>query len=124
MCPYTIAPANWIGLRVLVVTVVFLILLFATVFSQAREIVIYTQTTSTSGPTFELVADSNGTLYGLAEGGRNRSRRTWLFLLADAAGEGTKGVDRDGSLQFPGWHGRDLSHCRSLRPTGREGFSY
>ena len=50
-----------------------------------------------------------------------RSRRTWLFLLADTAGEGTKGVDRDGSLHVPGWHGRDLSHGRS-HTDGQGGF--
>ena len=53
--------------------------LLAAIPSQAREIVIYTQTTSTCGPTFELVADSNGTLYGLAEGGGKEQENLALF---------------------------------------------
>ncbi len=43
--------------------------LFSAVPSRAREIVIYNQTSSTLGPAFELVADSSGTLYGIADGG-------------------------------------------------------
>jgi hypothetical protein len=43
--------------------------LFAALPSQAKESVIFNQTSSTLGPAYELVADSSGTLYGLDDGG-------------------------------------------------------
>lgn len=121
MCPYTIAPANWIRRRVLVVTVVFSILLFATVFSQAREIVIYTQTTSTSGPTFELVADSNGTLYGLAEGGGTGAGELGSFYSLTPPAKGQKAWTETVLYSFQG--GTDgIYPIAGLTTDGQGGF--
>jgi len=44
-------------------------MMLATVPAQAREVVIYNQTSSTLGPAYELVADGDGTLYGIADEG-------------------------------------------------------
>ena len=60
---------NSISHRKLVFTLAVSALVLATVPAQGKEVVIYNQTNSTSGPAFELVADSSGTLYGLANGG-------------------------------------------------------
>jgi hypothetical protein len=54
---------------VLVITLAFSIMMLATVPAQAREVVIYNQTSSTLGPAYELVADGDGTLYGIADEG-------------------------------------------------------
>ena len=69
MFSHTVTPTNLNERRVLVITLAISALLLTTLPSQAKEIVIYNQSSSTAGPAGDLIADSNGTLYGIADGG-------------------------------------------------------
>jgi hypothetical protein len=69
MFSHTVTPTNLNERRVLVITLAISALLLTTLPSQAKGIVIYNQSSSTAGPAGDLIADSNGTLYGIADGG-------------------------------------------------------
>jgi uncharacterized repeat protein (TIGR03803 family) len=60
---------NLVSHHILVITLAVSALVLATVPAQAKEVVIYDQPSNTSGPAYELVADSKGTFYGIADGG-------------------------------------------------------
>jgi len=121
MSPHIVTFRSFVQWRVRHIAMAISALLFFTVQSQAREIVIYTQSATTSGPTFELVADSNGTLYGLAEGGGSGAGELGSFYSLTPPAKGQKAWTETVLYSFQG--GADgIYPIAGLTPDGQGGF--
>ena len=109
---------NLVAQCVVVIILAISALLLATSPAQGKEVVIYNQTSGTWGPAFELVADSSGTLYGLANGG-GIGYGSFYSLVPPAKGQTTWTE----SVLYSFGGGTDGSYpLATLTPDGQGGF--